>query len=250
MTVPAVNASAVFSDPDRRTPTYTKPMLCEKAQEPRELNRLDIKNRAILSPAYEQKVIEALTSLWPDLNALLVLDQVSEANCGVITDGVRLALHKLADSEPAKWVLGDSRERIGLFRAVCLKPNQVECLRATSAADVPAAALALARQCGRAVFCTQGQDGALLAEPTSDAVQLVPGFAVAGPIDTVGAGDSTSAGIACGLAAGASLMDAAAFGNLVASITIQQLGTTGTASPGQIRARWRQVSAHFADSAD
>jgi sugar/nucleoside kinase (ribokinase family) len=57
----------------------------------------------------------------------------------------------------------------------------------------------------------------------------------------VGAGDSTSAGIVCAAAAGAALEDAAAFGNLVASITIQQLGTTGIASPQQVRERWREV---------
>ena len=62
-----------------------------------------------------------------------------------------------------------------------------------------------------------------------------------GPIDIVGAGDSTSAAIACAIAAGASLPEAAAFGNLIASITIQQLGTTGTDSPEQVRARWREV---------
>ena len=32
-----------------------------------------------------------------------------------------------------------------------------------------------------------------------------------------------------------------AFGNLVASITIQQIGTTGTAAPQQVRQRWREV---------
>jgi hypothetical protein len=36
-------------------------------------------------------------------------------------------------------------------------------------------------------------------------------------------------------------MAAAAFGNLVASITIRQLGTTGTATPAQVRHRWREV---------
>jgi len=32
------------------------------------------------------------------------------------------------------------------------------------------------------------------------------------------------------------LEQAAAFGNLIASITVRQLGTTGTASPAQVRA--------------
>jgi sugar/nucleoside kinase (ribokinase family) len=58
----------------------------------------------------------------------------------------------------------------------------------------------------------------------------------------VGAGDSTSAGIICALAAGASPAEAAAFGCLVASITVRQIGTTGTASPGQVRARWREAA--------
>jgi sugar/nucleoside kinase (ribokinase family) len=69
----------------------------------------------------------------------------------------------------------------------------------------------------------------------------VPAYPVSGPIDIVGAGDSTSAAIACAAAGGARLDDAAAFGNLVASITIQQIGTTGTATPDQVRQRWREV---------
>ena len=69
----------------------------------------------------------------------------------------------------------------------------------------------------------------------------VSAYPVIGPIDTVGAGDSTSAGIACALAGGANLPEAAAFGNLVASITIQQIGTTGSATPEQIRQRWLDI---------
>jgi sugar/nucleoside kinase (ribokinase family) len=41
--------------------------------------------------------------------------------------------------------------------------------------------------------------------------------------------------------AGATFEQAAAFGNLVASITIQQIGVTGTASPEQVRERWSEV---------
>jgi sugar/nucleoside kinase (ribokinase family) len=69
----------------------------------------------------------------------------------------------------------------------------------------------------------------------------VPAYPVRGPIDPVGAGDSASAGILCALAAGAGLEAAAAFGNLTASITVQQIGTTGTATPEQVRRRWQEV---------
>ena len=236
--MPAVDAAAILRDPGRRTPTYTKPMLGEANGAARELNRLDIKNRAPLSSPCEVKINEAMTDLWPTLDAVLVLDQVSEANCGVVTDKVRSHVQALAVKTPDKIILADSRERIGLFRGAYLKPNQAECLRAVNGNDVEQAALTLARQAGRAVFCTRGERGILVADPTADAVERVAGFKVTGPIDIVGAGDSTSAAIACAMAAHAALTEAAAFGNLVASITIQQIGTTGTASPKQIRARW------------
>src|SRR5437868_9709020 len=46
--------------PDRRTPTYTKPMLCEAGKPPRELNRLDIKNRTPLPSALEDLLLSDL----------------------------------------------------------------------------------------------------------------------------------------------------------------------------------------------
>ena len=45
----------------------------------------------------------------------------------------------------------------------------------------------------------------------------------------------------CARAAAVSLEEAAAFGNLIASITVQQIGVTGTATPGEVRERWREV---------
>ena len=78
--------------------------------------------------------------------------------------------------------------------------------------------------------------------PQTERTVRIPAYPVSEPMDIVGAGDSTSAGLACAVAAGARLEEAAAFGNLVASITVRQIGTTGTATPEQIRARWREVS--------
>ena len=217
-------------------------MLAENTASPRELSRMDIKNRKPLSASFENSVLEALTTIWPRLDALLVLDQVSEANCGVVTHRIRDSLQSMGENRPDRLILADSRERIGEFRACCLKPNERECRQAAEGIPVEEAAALLARRVGRAVFCTQGDKGMLVAEPGL-AVRQVPSYPVAGPIDPVGAGDSTSAGIASALASGHSFDDAAAFGNLVASITIKQLGTTGTATPEQIRERWQNLSA-------
>jgi bifunctional ADP-heptose synthase (sugar kinase/adenylyltransferase) len=238
-----VDVSGVVMRGDRRTPTYTKPMLHEAGRPARELNRLDIKNRTPLPADAEERVLFTLADAWPRLDGLVVLDQVSEPECGVVTSGVRARLAELGAVQPDKLILADSRERIGLFRSVWTKPNRRECVSAVGGTEVGACAVELARRAGRPVFCTRGEDGMLVTDPRPGRERQVrvPAYPVKGPTDIVGAGDSTSAGIACAVAAGATPEEAAAFGNLVASITIQQLGTTGTASPEQVRQRWREV---------
>src|SRR5207248_2489808 len=121
---------------------------------PRELNRLDIKNRAPLPASAEERVLANLDEVWERADALLVLDQVSEPDCGVVTARVRAHLEGLAASRPERFVLADSRERIGLFRNVAIKPNERECRRAApGAADLSSAVVEMARRVGRPVFC-------------------------------------------------------------------------------------------------
>ncbi len=114
----------------------------------------------------------------------------------------------------------------------------------TGSANEPAeAARDFARLTGCPLYCTvasPGERGILVVEPGAEP-ELAPGYPVTGPVDIVGAGDSTTAGIVCALLAGMDRREAATTGNLVASITVQQLGTTGTASPAQVLARWREV---------
>jgi sugar/nucleoside kinase (ribokinase family) len=171
----------------------------------------------------------------------VVLDQVSEEDCGVVTSRVRRRLAELGAVAADKLILVDSRMRIGQFANVSLKPNVAECRRAVGEGlEEAAAAQALARRVGRAVFCTCGAAGMWVARPDQPPVR-VPAVEMKGPTDTVGAGDSTSAGLACALASGSSLEEAASFANLVASITIEQIGVTGTASPEQVRRRCAEM---------
>src|SRR6478735_6613574 len=158
--LPAVQARyGLLVAPSRRTPTYTKPILVRTGEQPRELNRLDIKNRAPTSAAVEKILTEYLDRAWADVDALIVLDQVSEPNCGVVTDRVRARLAELAQRDPAKFVLADSRERIREFRNVCVKPNERE------AAAYPGGPAAFAKELGRHVFQTLGERGIDLYAP-------------------------------------------------------------------------------------
>src|SRR5207253_4210745 len=100
--VPAVDLGGLVTTADRRTPAYTKPMYGTK-----ELNRLDIKNRTPTPSSVEHTILKLLDERWPRLDALIVLDQVSEDDCGVVTKRVRERLAELGEGEPGKFVLAD-----------------------------------------------------------------------------------------------------------------------------------------------
>jgi rfaE bifunctional protein kinase chain/domain len=235
-----VQSDGLIRAPRRFTPTYLKPMLRQGNTPSRELNRFDTKNRTPLPVEIETEVITRLQSLFTRRLGIVIVDQVSEPNCGVITDRVRLAISELARANSGAIVLADSRERIGEFRDVMLKPNIREARRATGLTDLAAAGRELRRHAGRPVIITHGERGMYLFEMEGE--QHIPAIPVTGPIDIVGAGDSAMAGLVAALCAGGTLAESALVGNLVASLTIQQLGVTGTTTRQQILARFEEAS--------
>jgi rfaE bifunctional protein kinase chain/domain len=240
-----VDAAHVIQDGRRQTPTYTKPLRRGDDDAWRELNRLDIRNRAELAADTEQAVVKHLVEVFQATDGLIVLDQVNEEGWGVITPRVRRELARLAAEQPGKLMFIDSRRRIGRFGCGTLKPNRAECLAALGLppsddpAQVRQGAIELCRPTGHPLFCTQGERGIMVVRPDGWTTE-VPAVPVTGPIDIVGAGDSATAAIVASLLAGADEVEAATLANLVASITIEQLGTTGTATPGQVLARGRE----------
>lgn len=244
-----VELDYLMEAPDRFTPTYTKPMQRQPDGSEVEMNRLDIKNRQPLPAELEKALLERIRAVVAQVHGVLIADQVPERNCGVITDRVREELARLALAHPEVLFIADSRLRIGEFRHITLKPNQREAVQAVhpgfagkvDRAAAQEAGRELSTRNGRPVFVTLGPDGMLVCSPAH--CTHVPGIAVEGPIDIVGAGDSAFASIAAALCSGATPCEAALLGNLVASLTIQQLGTTGTATPDQVRERLAQWNA-------
>ncbi len=249
LTERGVDIEPLIEQADLFTPTYTKPMVQESDGREHEIQRLDIKNRSPLPADVEDLVIGRLWALVPQVNGVIVADQVQEANCGVITDRVRAEIGELALRYPEVVFAADSRARIGLFQHVIVKPNAREATLAVrpdwAEENSHEVKLELARESGAAlfrrnrkpVFLTVGAQGILLfTEAGCDHIPAVP---VSGEIDIVGAGDSVMAGIVSALCSGAEPGEAALVGNLVASITIQQIGTTGTATLAQVQERFR-----------
>ena len=241
------------SVPDFFTPTYTKPMALQPDGSEVEMNRVDIKNRRPLPEAAEAEMRDCLREIALRVQGVIVSDQVQEEGCGVVTTGIRSGLSRLALDNPRMDILVDSRTRIGLFHNVMLKPNQHEAVHAASGEfreqvtpkEALVAGQGLSAHAGKPVFLTRGAEGISVCTP--EAVTPVPGIKLEGPLDIVGAGDSANAGIMMALCAGASLAEAAVVGNLVASITVQQLNTTGTAGPAQVRKRFLEYANFYAE---
>ena len=150
-----------------------------------------------------------------------------------------LAVAERAERFPRVIFWADSRRRIRRFRRVIIKPNQFEAVGRSDAKpedvvpleDLDAALVQLRNETGAPVVVTRGADGMIVSDPEPT---LVPGVCLSGPTDPTGAGDSATAGAVLALAAAATLPEAALVGNLVASITVEQLATTGTARPEQL----------------
>ncbi len=239
-TLPA-HTKYLIQSSDRLTPTYTKPLRPENDDHWSELNRLDVRTRSPLVDSDVAKLETNIRRASVECDGLIVLDQISQTDCGVVNTKIRALLAELRHERPELLIVVDSRSHLGRFENVTLKGNESEFLSASGLSDVEQSVKAMARLTGETAYCTVGKMGIVMGH-ADGTVDQVEGFAVPGPVDIVGAGDSATSGITACLLAGASPVEAAAVGNLVASITVQQLGTTGTASPRQVLRRWQEAN--------
>ena len=228
--------------PERLTPTYLKPRDCRTAALSGEHERYDTKNRTPTPGPVLDQVLSRLERILPTVDAVIVLDQVEEEECGIITSSVRRKACALGTCFPEKAFWADSRFRIGLFRDVMIKINVAEAIketspdrvRATSEDAIVQAISVLRARTGKPVFVTSGPAGIWISDPEP---HLVRGVKVEEPTDPTGAGDSATAGAVLSLCSGATPREAAIVANLVASITVQQLAMTGTARRDQLESR-------------
>ncbi len=240
------------------TPTYLKPRDANDPSLAGEHSRYDTKNRRALPQEIEQKIIDSLEKTLPKIDILLVMDQVEERDCGVLTSNVIDTVNRLAVEFPKVLFWADSRRQIHAYRNMMIKPNFLEAtgqeLNVTQSSDftqeqLPETLCQTLRQFvqrnASPVIVTLGSLGVLVVHSADSKIQptYIPSVRVPEPTDPTGAGDSFTAGMTLALGAGATLEEGAIVGNLVASITVQQLATTGIASPDQLYQRWREYAA-------
>jgi rfaE bifunctional protein kinase chain/domain len=213
-----------------QTFTYTK--LLNRSTGIEDQPRIDFINTAPLPTAVEREVLDRLQQTIDAFDVILVSDQAETSQGGVVTPAMRDLLADLAPNYPEKIVFVDSRARIALFRNVIVKPNQQEAEAACRDLFGRIDYAALRRHVNaRMLMVTHGGAGVLIVDGNGETwVKTRP---VEHPVDICGAGDSFSAGAATALRVTGSPVEAARFGNRVASITIMKPGT-GTASPTEL----------------
>lgn len=240
-----IDDSYSLTDEQRCTPTYCKTIRHGLQGVRQEDKRLDFVNREALAQASTKRLLEELDRMAAGVDVIAVVDQVDN---GVINRELLARLQYW--SNQGKLVVVDSRNRIGWFRGLIVKPNEVEAIRSLkgnahrdqpeSEQEIVDAGLQLSRLVGRPCCVTLGDRGAMWIENESCA--FVPTEAVAPPIDITGAGDTFNAAFISALGVGCSGTEAVAFAHLAAAVSVRKLDGAGTASPQEIMDRYDEIA--------
>lgn len=236
-----ISTEHILTSGNASTNTYIKPVRHGYGACRVESERLDFVNSEPLCTEDEEQVLASLRAMEGKLHVLCVSDQME---CGCITPRIRDEINAMG--RRGMRIIVDSRDRIGLYSNVLIKPNELEGARALN----PDAVLQegagidvlsdIARKLGEKTACrvlmTMGGSGCMYVAGEEE--HICPAFRVEGPLDICGAGDTFMSALACAWAAGAQMEEAMQIANLASSVTIQKIGVTGTAVRGELLAAW------------
>lgn len=217
-----VDVTHLVEDPNRPTNTYGKWRAGGHNIPSQEILRTDTPRPKMIAGEVEARVIEQIRALAPQVDAIMIGDQVS----ATISEQVLEVILDCA-AQYNLVTVADSRARAGFFKGVTLvTPNDKE---AGLAAGVEVTDQATLEQAGtflldraKNVMITLGPDGITCFTPDGK-IENVPIRPV--PVrDVTGAGDTVTAAATLTLVAGGTLHDAAYLGNLAAGIAVTQTG--------------------------
>jgi rfaE bifunctional protein kinase chain/domain len=234
-----IDYTLLVGSDEMQTFTYTKLINSETGVE--DQPRIDFVNTTRLPSDIEDQLIVNLTSAYGDYDVIMIADQAETDQGGVVTPAIREVIGDIADHDPDKVIVVDSRNRVSEFRNVIVKPNEAEaeqtCLKLFGEVDY-SRLRQLVGECPLVV--TRGEKGSNLIDDYGE--RFIPALMIGEAVDTCGAGDSFGAGLALALFAGAEIDAAVRFGTMVSSVTVMKPGT-GTAAPDEVLAVAYSVAA-------
>ena len=224
-----ISDSGVFREPGRRTGRKTRIMAANQ-----QILRIDRESREQLSPATETELCHWLTKQLSHFDVVLVSDYLK----GVLTPAVLSAITTTAQARRIPVLVDPKGSDYLKYRgATCLTPNRKE---AETAAGIPiideeslgkAADAIMARVGLDNLLITRSEAGMSLFCGNGQTVQI--STAAREVFDVTGAGDTVLALLACGVAGGFSLEEAARLANTAAGIAVAKLGTS-VVTPAEI----------------
>ena len=209
------------------TPVYCKPLL-----DGREQSRFDLGGNP-LADAETELLIRHLERALPELDVLIINQQLHN---GIHSELFRREFAKLLETAPRlPRIVFDGRAYLDAYPEVILKINAAAASHLAfdhTGAPPEESGPAIMRRTGRELVVTDGENGCFVFEHSG--MTHIPAIRYHGPVDTVGAGDSFTAGFALALAGESSMTEAAEFGNACSAVTIRKLAQTGVPTPEEL----------------
>ena len=195
--------------------------------------RADRESRIPVTAQIEDQIIACLKDALHSADAFVV----SDYDKGVVTPRILHAILPIA-YEQVPVLIDPKLRNFNAYRpATLVTPNHLEALRMSDSEDHSddgshTAAKTIREKLGcDAVLITRGDRGMMLLEGDSGPVYVET--AAREVYDVTGAGDTVIAALACALATGATMVEAASFANRAAGIVVGKVGTA-TASAEEL----------------
>jgi D-beta-D-heptose 7-phosphate kinase/D-beta-D-heptose 1-phosphate adenosyltransferase len=187
--------------------------------------RADRESRVPVTAKVEDQIISCLKEALNEADAFVV----SDYDKGVVTPRILREILPLA-YEHVPVLIDPKLRNFNSYRpATLVTPNHLEALRMSDSEDHSddgshTAAKVIREKLGcDAVLITRGDRGMMLLE--ADGRPVYVETAAREVYDVTGAGDTVIAALACALACGATMVEAAAFANRAAGIVVGKVGT-------------------------
>jgi len=216
-----IDHSGIVVDANNPTNTYGKFRAGGDTYPEQEILRSDTPRLSELSESVKSQLVESITRLASQVDAIIVIDQVSYA----ITQKL---IQTVADCAMEHGILtvADSRERIGMVKDFdVVVPNESELgvglgMPVETEEELKAAAAVMLKR-ARSALVTRGSDGiTVFAEGTATNCATYANEVV----DVTGAGDTVTSAATLTLLAKGSLQEAAVMANAGAARAVAQLG--------------------------
>lgn len=230
-----IETDYIFQEPSFLTTRKTRILAGSHYSFQQQVVRIDYEHPYHLNEQHENKIIQALMELVPQVDAVIL----SDYSLGNLTESVRKTAFKYV-GQHKKILVADSRDNPHLYQgATSITPNvseiaQIESISTKHGLNRLEKIASQLREKWRleALLVTLGKLGMSLF--VKDSVTHIPVFGTDEVADVTGAGDTVTAVYATALATGSSFEEAARLANYAAGTVVMKKGTT-TISPIELR---------------